>query len=206
VQALEATGRSTSSVRTDANNWLLLDLTKHPCPLPMTFGFNPKCFSSGKVFGNDHSLGHHRGCSASPAVAGETFPHFIRSMKACEGGHILAAIQLLDCQRCQDSAEKQAEPGLARMSRVDKCNRNLGFVNPVASILRGWFSFEGRIGNSRVALGPRTIIWAKLCGANPSAECSYTTCFIGIFDIYVVATTSITILTGPRRFRIAAHT
>ncbi len=158
MQALEATGRSTSSVRTDANNWILLDLTKHPCPLPMTFGFYPTGFSSGKVFGNDHSLGHHRGCSASPAVAGETFPHFIRSMKACEGGHILAAIQLLNCQRCQDSAEKQAESGLAQMSRVGKCNGNPGFVNPAASILRGSIRFVGRIGNSMVAQGPRTIV------------------------------------------------
>ena len=193
MQALEATGRSTSSVRTDANNWLLLDLTKHPCPLPMTYGFNPISFSSGKVFGNDHSLGHHRGCSASPAVAGETFPHFIRSMKACEGGHILAAIQLLDCQRCQDSAVKQAEPGLARMSRVDKCNRKTGFVNPVARVKLKFVNLLPSKPRKDWRYGPRTLKFGRVRLMFRIGDFLKTACFIVKFRNYVVATTNITI-------------
>jgi len=96
----------------------LLDLTKHPCPLLHALRHSALGKSSEMTIHLDIT----EDVQHLPLWREKLFPHPMHSMKAHEGGHILAAIQLLDCQRCQDTAEKHAESGLARMSRVDECN------------------------------------------------------------------------------------
>ncbi len=113
----------------------------------------PACLAAalGKVFGMTIHLDITEDVQFLPLWR-ERFSSAADSVRASNLGHILAAIQLLDCQRTRELPGKQGSSSPTRMSGADQSTGTRPPVNPLpavdrASTILGWI--PGLSGASR---------------------------------------------------------